>query len=127
MVKKILLLFRIPYIVIFCGLVIYFHFADNWVGESLTLFSSMFINLLLSVLKDNITKDESEGDTKNRQLSKKEKIFDIVSTIIVAILFLFCLLYQRLNINVDLLYVIVLPAIAIWVIISTVINYKRNR
>ena len=129
MAKKILFVLRISVLVIFCGLGIYFHFTDNRDGISLITLFFLFINLLLSVLRDNITKteDKSEGNTKNRQPSKKEKIFDIAAIIILAIFILFSLLHRRLNINADFAYVFILPAIVVWGIVIEVVNYKRDR
>ena len=74
--RKIFLESRILSLVVFCGLVICFYFTDNYVGEAISLFSFMFISLLLSVIKDNMTKtnDEADGNNKNRPMSKKEKI-----------------------------------------------------
>lgn len=127
MAKKILFVLRILVLIIFCGLVICFYFTDNYVGEAISLFSFMFISLLLSVIKDNMTKTEdgSEGNTKNKPLSRKQKISDIIF----IILALFSLLCQFLNFDVDCPYVVIfiISAIVILAIVSEIINYKRNR
>ena len=131
MAKKILFVLRILVLVIFCGLVLYFYFTDNYGGATITAVSFMFISLLLSVLKDNMTKSEdgSEGNTKNKPLSRKQKISDIILITIFIILALFSLLCQFLNFDVDYPYVVIfiIPVIVILAIVSEIINYKRNR
>ena len=102
MSKKILLALRILSLVVFCGLVICFYFTDNYVGEAISLFSFMFISLLLSVIKDN------NGNNKNRPMSKKEKIMSIINITFAVILILSGWLYRPLHISVDYLYMIIL-------------------
>ena len=128
MSKKLLLALRILSFVVFYGLVICFYFTDNYVGEAISLFSFMFISLLLSVIKDNMTKtkDEADGNNKNRPLSKKEKITGIVNSVVILIFILFSLLGRRLHISADYGYMIILPLVIVWAIINEVFRYKNE-
>ncbi len=128
MSKKILLALRILSLIVFCGLVICFYFTDNYVGEAISLFSFMFISLLLSVIKDNMTKtkDEADGNNKNRPMSKKEKIMSIINITFAVILILSGWLYRPLHISVDYLYMIILPLVVFGAIINEVISYKNK-
>ncbi|MBQ3184072.1 MAG: hypothetical protein IJB24_03830 [Clostridia bacterium] len=125
MSKKILLALRILSLVVFCGLVICFYFTDNYVGEAISLFSFMFISLLLSVIKDNMTKTK-DGNNKNRPMSKKEKIMSIINITFAVILILSGWLYRPLHISVDYLYMIILPLVVFGAIINEVISYKNK-